>query len=374
MEVLEMNKSCSLFLIIIFLVGGCQSSFGPRALKHSHPAYNQVIVNTLSQEMLLNLVRLKYRDRPFFLKVGSVTATFSMGADIGVEGEYGIDWKRDIGDGRVVSPSVGVSYSQSPTISYTPLQGEAFLKSVLTPISLEALLVIAQSGWSVERVFGICVERVNNLYNAPSASGPTPEEEPRYREFGRMLEILRILQVAGLLEIGFDLESVENSNAISLHIDPKPDYQDLINEFRSLLEVSQQANQFKITTNFLHLREKEVDVRPRAIYTVLHYLSQNVEIPEEHKESGLITVTKAKGGGEFNWDETPAGRVFKVRCNKSKPENAFVAVPYRGAWFYIADDDLQSKSTFMLLSQLFNLQAGQTEDAGPTLTLPVGGR
>jgi len=96
-----------------------------------------------------------------------------MGADMGVEGQYGIDWKRDIGDGKVVSPSVGMSYSQSPTISYTPLQGEAFLKSVLTPISLEAILVMTQSGWSLERVFGICVERINNLYNAPSASEPT---------------------------------------------------------------------------------------------------------------------------------------------------------------------------------------------------------
>ena len=186
----KMVKNYSIFLIFIAAFFGCQSSFGPRALKHSHPAYNQIIVNTLSQEMLLNLVRLKYRDRPFFLKVGSVTATFAMGADIGVAADYGIDWQEGIGDGRIVSPRVGVSYSQSPTISYIPLQGEAFLKSVLTPIPLEALMVITQSGWSVERVYGICVERVNNLYNAPSASGPTPEEEPRYRKFKRMLDPL----------------------------------------------------------------------------------------------------------------------------------------------------------------------------------------
>ena len=368
-----MNKSISVVLSLFLLACGCQSSFGPRALKGTHPAYNQAIVNTLDQEMLLNLVRLKYRDRPFFLKVGSVTATFSMGADIGVEGEYGIDWKRDIGDGRIVSPSVGMSYSQSPTISYTPLQGEAFLKSVLTPISLEAMLVITQSGWSVERVFGICVERINNLYNAPSASGPTPEEQPRYRKFNRMVQILRILQAASLLEIGLDLEAETNRNMV-ISIDPDPDYQELIDELRSLLEVSQEVNRFEITTNFLDLQKDEWDLRSRSIYSVLYYLSHNVEIPEEHKQAGLITVTKAKNGGEFNWEETPAGRMFKVRWNKGKPRNAYIAVPYRGVWFYIADDDLQSKSTFMLLSQLFSLQAGQTEDGGPTLTLPVGGR
>jgi len=368
-----MHRIYLFFLIFIFLLCGCQSTFGPRALKGTHPAYNQAIVNTLDQEMLLNLVRLKYRDRPFFLRVGSVTATFSMGADIGVEGQYGIDWKRDLGDGRVVSPNIGMRYAQSPTISYTPLHGEAFLKSVLTPISLEAILVITQSGWSVERVFGICVERINNLYNAPSASGPTPEEQPRYRKFKRMLEILRTLQIASLIEIGLDLEAEENKNLV-FSIDPDPQYQDLIDELRALLEVSQQVNHFKITTNFLDFKKEEWDVRSRSIASVLHYLSQNVEVPEEHKEAGLITVTKSKDGEEFNWDETPAGRMFKVRSSNRKPGNTFIAVPYRGAWFYIADDDLQSKSTFMLLSQLFNLQAGQTEDAGPTLTLPVGGR
>ena len=115
-------------------------------------------------------------------------------------------------------------------------------------------------------------------------------------------------------------------------------------------------------------------MRSRSIASVLYYLSQNVEVPENHKEAGLITVTKAKNGGVFNWDETPAGGFFQVRYNKSKPRNAYIAVPYRGVWFYIADDDVQSKSTFILLSQLFNLQSGQTKDAGPTLTLPVGGR
>jgi hypothetical protein len=159
-----------------------------------------------------------------------------------------------------------------------------------------------------------------------------------------------------------------------IFIEPDPDYQELIDELRSLLEVSQKINQFEITTNFLDLKKDEWDLRSRSIKSVLYYLSHNVEIPEEHKKAGLITVTKAKDGGEFNWNETPAGRMFKVKCNKRKPRNAYVAVPYRGVWFYIADDDLQSKSTFILLAQLFNLQAGQTEDAGPTLTLPVGGR
>ena len=45
---------------------------------------------------------------------------------------------------------------------------------------------------------------------------------------------------------------------------------------------------------------------------------------------------------------------------------------YRGKWFYIADDDLTSQSTFSLLSQLFSLQAGQVKMAVPLLMISTG--
>jgi hypothetical protein len=49
-----------------------------------------------------------------------------------------------------------------------------------------------------------------------------------------------------------------------------------------------------------------------------------------------------------------------------------VAARYRGHWFFIDDSDLDSKSTFVMLSQIFSLQAGKAEGIVPVLTLPVG--
>ena len=93
--------------------------------------------------------------------------------------------------------------------------------------------------------------------------------------------------------------------------------------------------------------------------------------PGQHQADGLVTVTTSKTGGVFDWTHTPAGRRFKVRARAERPDNAYIATYYRGHWFYIEDTDLESKSTFMLLRQLFDLQAGQTKSQGPTLTLPV---
>ena len=100
-----MKKCCLVFLVFLLPLCGCQSTFGPRALQYSHPAYNQVIVNTLDQQMLLNLVRLKYRDTTFFLNINSVTASFSMGADLGVDAAFPVDTDQNhvrLGGGRTV--------------------------------------------------------------------------------------------------------------------------------------------------------------------------------------------------------------------------------------------------------------------------------
>ena len=344
--------------------GGCQSTFGPRAIEKTHPAYNQAIVNTVDQQMLLNLVRLKYRDTPYFLEVASVTSSLS------IETNAELDSLIPLGNAHsILAPNLGISHSRKPTITYTPLRGEDFLKSVLSPISLDSILLLTQSGWSIQRVFGICVERINDLSNAPRASGPTPDQEPKYNKFKHLVKLFRQLQLESLIEMGYDLDS--NNLVILLKTDPNN--KNVIDEIRSLLGITQQSNQFYISTNFLDTKEGQWDMRARSIISVLFYLSQNIDVPEEHKEAGLVTVTKTQDGEEFNWSETPAGMMFKVRSSKWQPGNAFVAVPYRGAWYYIADNDLESKSTFMLLKQLFNLQSGQREYIGPSLTLPVGG-
>ena len=178
------------------VLSGCQSAFGPHALERTHPAYNQAIIASVNEQMLQNLVRLRYRDTAFFLEINSVTASLSLGANAGLSADV------NSGSGDSLGPSLGLAYSDKPTISYTPLQGEDLLKSLLSPLQLESILVMTQSGWSISRVFGLCFERINNLYNAPSASGPTPELAPDHEKFGALMDALNTLQKKQLIEIG----------------------------------------------------------------------------------------------------------------------------------------------------------------------------
>lgn len=82
-------------------------------------------------------------------------------------------------------------------------------------------------------------------------------------------------------------------------------------------------------------------------------------------------MTRGDAGEPFDWSAV-SGRVLRVRSQAERPEHAYVAVPYRGSWFYIADDDRSSKATFSLVSFLFSLQSATGKGKTPLLTLPVG--
>jgi hypothetical protein len=359
------RKLIFISVLAIFL-SSCVStrSFGPGVLRDTHSGYNQAMVKSLDEQMLLNLVRLRYRDSVYFLQVGSVTASFTLSSGIGVEA--GLDFATD---GNVINPNASINYSQTPTISYQPLQGEDFLKSVLSPISIETLLAMSQSGWSLERIFAIAVERINDIVNAPSASGPTPLKPPYYSEFSEFIVLLYELKKERSLEFG-----TNSQGKPIIKFKTNSEKEAVISRIKEIAKISQEKNELELNRNFLDRKEDSLTVRSRSILGVMFNLSQNIEIPQEHKDRGLVTVTTVRGDDttEFDWAKPPAGEKFFIRSSKNPPSNYFIRVHYRDHWFYLADDDLQSKSSFMFLNQLFSLQAGQIEYTRPTLTIPIG--
>ena len=116
----------------------------------------------------------------------------------------------------------------------------------------------------------------------------------------------------------------------------------------------------------------ELKIEPRSLMGTLYFLSHGIHVPEKHVEQGLVTTTRYEWGDPFDWNQV-TGDLLQVCCQKRKPKAAAVSVKYRGYWFYIPDSHLSSKSTFTLLLQLFELQAGGgAEGAKPVLTLSVG--
>ncbi len=363
-----MRNNYLTLLFTVALLTGCQSSFGPSAIDNTHIPYNQAIAETLNQQMLLNIVRLRYHDEPYYLKVGAVTASLKF------TGSAGINTNIDLGPGRnAISPNLGFGYTDSPTISYQPLQGEDLFKSVLTNVPLGKLFVLSSTGWSIEQIFSLCVEEINGVGNAIRASGLTPALAPDYQKYERMLSLLKTLQDEGNLKIG--LNSKKPGEWLIKFVETSQNRL-IIEELTHLLSLAPSSRLIKINKiAYLDLEKSgnndSLTLYTRSISSMLFYLSHNIQVPEKHIKEGLVKITKTADGQPFDWNLTPAGKIFRVKSSYFHPSNAFLAIPYKGYWYYIADNDLQSKSTFMLLMQLFDHQSGRSKSTNPVLTIPV---
>ncbi len=354
-------KEFSSIILLLLLMSGCRT-IGPNEITGTHSLYNQAISTSLDRQLLQNLVRLRYRDTPFFLGVGSVTASLKLEASGGTDSELNTGT-----GGNLLMPNVGISYSSGPTISYAPLQGEDFLRNLLTPISLESLFVLMQSGWSAKRVIGMTVEKINDLENAPTASGPTPSAPPANQDrFLRLLELLESKRSLDRIQTKIDSSTGE----LFLLLD-ETGLETEVTEIKSLLNLNREQKSFKIDGSIFQPNPETISIRTRSIMSILFYLSHNTDTPAEDEAKGLVTVTKTREGNPFDWQQTAAGSQFRVLVSDKEPKGAFLAIPYRGNWFYLDDSDLDSKSSFLLLTQLFNLQAGNINRPGPTLTIPV---
>ena len=123
----------------------------------------------------------------------------------------------------------------------------------------------------------------------------------------------------------------------------------------------------------LEARRANITITTRSILEMMYYLSQGIEIPQDHMDRGLVTLTQHYDGRPFDWSDM-TGDLLKVHVTKKKPNSASVAVPYMGYWYYIRESDLNSKSTFNLLLELFNIEVrGGGGSNLPVLTLGVGG-
>jgi hypothetical protein len=339
---------------------GC-AHLGPRTLRANRFHYNQAVARSADEQMLLNLVRLRYRDNPLFLEVSSVVTHYTFGGNASAGGRIGKGSNgADVG--------TGIEYTEEPTVSYTPLQGKEFVTSLLTPISIDNLFLLSQTGWSVERLLLCCVQRVNGLPNAVAAAGPTPDYVPEYADFHRAAAALRRLQIAGRLTIA------ERKDGRWLRIEPAPpparDDPDL-HELQRLLGLDPARTDYRLVarTDGEHAPD-EIAVTPRSLLAVMFFLSQAVEPPSRDEEHGLVTVTRDAGGHPFDWQQV-VGPLMRIRSAADSPADASLAVFYRGRWFFIDDADRNSKTTFNLLAYLQAIQAGGADGEHPLLTLGV---
>ncbi|MDR1173730.1 MAG: hypothetical protein LBK24_02975 [Puniceicoccales bacterium] len=328
MDKLKKNKLLGAVLstIISLLMGGCKS-IGPRSIERVHYEYNAAIAKTADEQLLLNIIRLKYRDNPYFLEVSSIAENRKFTTRIGTSNSE-IGLVQNANKHKLGILAYGEIF-QNPTITYTPLRGEQFTQRIVSPIPLLVVLSLIQAGWDVKLVFNLCVERINALDNARSASGPTPTQKPIYESFAEDVTLIDTLYKQDHLAIGLD---VEHQNKLVLKF-MNGDSQS--QKLKKILGLDPNKNEFYFSSNFLNASNNGLVVRTRSIMEVLFYLSHAVAVSQEDIDAGFATETKDEMGTVFHWNEHLSGDWITVNCAEASkcPPNAFVHVLYRGNGF-----------------------------------------
>ena len=370
--------------VLLALASACATGLGPKAVRSERPDYNRQIVRSGDAEMLLNLVRLRYNDAMLFLGVGGVVTQYAYDATLNAGGTAG--------GGNPASGTFGsaLAYGEKPTITYTPLVGEEAAARLLAPISIHSIMLFQQAGWSADRLLLLTVQRVNDVFNAPTAGGPTPARKPDFEAFADLagrLERLREARLEGVNWVqkeheaepsGPDQKKPETkAPGRELHFwihqpaNPRSPLAADVAAVRRALDLEPGRDEFVLTEFPYRRQPSEVGVDSRSLLGVLYFLSQSVEVPAQDVQAGLVTVTEDGLGQPFDWSKITR-KVMTIHSQRNRPENAYVAVQYRGSWFYIADDDHASKATWGLLSILFALQSASAQGKAPLLTLPIG--
>ena len=363
-SVLTKSLSVLLSIVLIFLLSSC-SFLGPDFMEGNRNEYNKVLANTNDEEVLLNLVRRRYADSIAILEVNSVSTS--------------LEWKKDMGisakffDGDIDDNSLGLSgdssYTEKPTITYIPLNGADYVKNILSPISLDTILLLTRSGWAADRVIRLTVNKINGINNASEASGPTPSLAPKYKKFRLIAEQINNLQQKDSFTLGY--QSDGGSKKFGLLIKNNQRESEPVKKFLRDINIKTENNIIPITPNYSGVDStQEIELNIRSLAGIQFFLSHGVIIPKEDLDKGRVQITKNNQGEMFDWGEV-LSNLFVVHSSREKPINSSVAVRYQNHWFYIKDNDMQSKYTLMLLNQISALQSGTVIKAGPILTLPV---
>ena len=357
-------RTWRLKLLVATFVFGCLNgcvSIGPETVARDRFGYTKALSDSWKRQMLLNVVMVRYADAPVFLDVTSVINQYLLETEF----QGGLSWNAFLPKQSEVLSGRG-KYADRPTITYQPLRGEKFTRSLMTPIPPSTLMSFIQTGWRADVSLMACVQAINGIYNRRAGG---LKQQPADPEFYNMAASLRKIQESRALGIRI-IEKKGEKPATMLFFRKKgidPDTKAEIDALKKLLGLNPELKEFKVVYGSIARDDKEIIMQSRSMLEILLDLAAYIDIPPTHmaeqRATPNIEATDA-AAGPFP--------LIQIQSNAEKPDDAFVAVQYRGYWFWINDRDFQSKRTFSFLMFLFSLAETGAPEEAPVLTIPAG--
>jgi len=361
--------------VTLVLLCGCAGGFGlgPARLSPTRMDYNRAIQQSNNEELLLNLVRMKYFEQPLFLQVGSVASSFSYNISGGMSAT--LPDHRDVANGayNIFTPNVSGQYSDSPTVTYTAYQGQTYAQQFLADVDFDRFVTLYKAGWDIEYLMPILFARfgaIDHIYDA--RTGFQPKQHTRFMQLTKILADMDDRGDLDILKVGLN----DNSTATVMRMDFRNaaeagTVQQLLgNDLGIKMNAAGQYHTtFKLVpANMLrHIHNDDaglpsVPLRLRNCLRAIDYIAKGIQVPPDLVAKHGVYDLRSQFTG-----------LMDIRVSGEEPSNAYLAVKHNKHWYYILADDNRSKEVFQLLMNIFSLQSADPPRNAPVLTLPVGG-
>src|SRR5215470_3099017 len=126
------RRSLPQLVVLLAAWAGLSGCIGPTAIRYTRLRYNEVVRDTNDQQLLMNIVRLRYADSPVFIDLPNITSQFELSGSGIYQGGYGFQFP-----GHVNLGTGSLSARDTPTLSYHPREGREIARALLTPLSAE---------------------------------------------------------------------------------------------------------------------------------------------------------------------------------------------------------------------------------------------
>jgi hypothetical protein len=379
---------------IAVAVSGC---VGPPVLERQVLGYDEVTKTLDEKLLLLNIARVANEETVHFTSTSSIAATFNWITTLGVGGQIA-----ESKGTNFLNLNIGGSASENPTFSISPVSGKEFTERIATPFRDEIFEFLVFQGGVINQVTrlmaaGIEVQTPDGRFVRFIENDPRrPKEYEEFRRIAAHLQWLNDNRQLFVRPLVFEETLIADFRNV-------PRAEDINNGFNMGLRWRQKSNgNYELTrlkagrvvvTNFdpmaltdqqrFELDEKikknpsgfvYLDIQPdgpggnfpiqgaiklRSMFQILNFIARGIRIAPEFDVSPDLPTEATEAG--------PAA-TLKINITDNPPDRRLPTIYYDG-YYYSVNDTVWDKTTFLLLSVLFQTAVGKIENVGIPITI-----
>jgi hypothetical protein len=379
---------------IAVAMSGC---LGPPVLERQVLGYDEVTKALDEKLLLLNIARVSNQEPVHFTSTSSIAATFNWTTTLGASGEVA-----ESKGTNFLNLNIGGSASENPTFSISPISGKEFTERVATPFPDTIFEFLVFQGGKINQAMrlmgaGIEVQKPDGRFVRFIENDPQrPKEYEEFRRIAAHLQWLNDNRQLFVRPLVFDetliadfkntpsAGDVNNGFNMGLRWRQKPSGNYELTRLKASRVVVANFDPMSLTDQRrFELDEKikknpsgfvYLDIQPngpggnlpiqgaiklRSMFQILKFIGTGIAISPEFDVSPDAPIEDTESG---------AGATLKINITDSPPDIRLPTV-YHNGHYYSVNDTVWDRTTFLILSILFQTTIGRIENVGIPITI-----